>query len=164
MVYVVDSGLVVKISANIAFCLEIRMISIMCKQAFVSLYDIFLPKGVNANPANLKCCVAKGIPIIVMARSRPTTTWLRAIQMPPISSQIMFIMVFKQPLPVGVVSIFFPKGQSATKDSLKIWMPKGIPIMVRHITKPLTRYSKKIKMPPNRSQIIFPITLIAVVC
>ena len=58
---------------------------------------ISLPKGVNARPASLKCCLAKGIPIMVMANSTPKNTWVRHIQNPPIKIHIRFMTVDKQP-------------------------------------------------------------------
>lgn len=61
-------------------------------------YLISLPKGVRAREASFKCCRAKGMPMMVMAKRSPKITWVRAIHIPPIRSQIMFIIVERQPV------------------------------------------------------------------
>lgn len=88
------------------------------------------------------------------------TAWLSAIQIPPISIQIMFINVFRHPVEVGLFSIFFPKGHNATNANLNICKPNGIPIIVIQSKNPLIRYSRKINIPPNSSQIILPSSFI----
>ena len=80
--------------------------------------------------------------------------------MPPKISQMMFIMVDKQPTFDEVSVIFTPKGANPTMANLKHWIPKGMPTIVRHSTNPPKIYCKKIKIPPKITQIILPIKLI----
>ncbi len=56
--------------------------------------------------------------------------------MPPKTSQMIFIMVDKQPILDEVSVIFTPKGANPTIANLKHWMPNGIPTMVKHNTSP----------------------------
>ena len=79
-----------------------------------------LPNGVNASPASLKCCMANGIPIMVIANRTPKTTWVNAIQTPPIKNQITFIILDKQPgLPAeGRISV--PKGHKASNANFRV--------------------------------------------
>lgn len=100
--------------------------------------------------------MANGIPIMVIASKSPIITWLSAIQIPPKINQMIFIKTFRQPFELGLLSIFLPKGQSATNASLNTCKPKGIPIMVMQSTSPPTKYSMKINIPPNSNQIILP--------
>lgn len=55
------------------------------------------PNGVSASDAILKCCPAQGIPMIVIPRRIPKKTWVSIIHIPPIKSQIMFMIVERQP-------------------------------------------------------------------
>lgn len=116
---------------------------------------IVFPKGVNARDASLKCCFAKGIPTMVMPRRIPITMCERLIQTPPIRIQIKFIKVYK-PEDVSWFSIFFPKGHRANSASFKVWMPKGIPIMVIIKMRLAMKYSIAIKSPPKTSHSTFP--------
>ena len=38
------------------------------------IYTISLPKGMSAKMANLKCCIPKGIPTMVMQNNKPIAT------------------------------------------------------------------------------------------
>jgi hypothetical protein len=51
------------------------------------------PKGVNANEANLKCCLAKGIPMMVTKRRIPNRTWVKLIHIPPTRIQMTLKMM-----------------------------------------------------------------------
>ena len=108
----------------------------------------------------MKCCVPKGIPIIVRQKSNPKTKWVSAIQKPPKTSQIIFIIVDRQPVFEDVSVILTPKGASPTNANLKHCKPKGIPIIVKQRIKPPIMYSKNINMPPKTIQIILPIKFI----
>lgn len=66
---------------------------------------ISLPKGVSAKEASLKCCLAKGMPIIVMANKTPNTMCDKLIHMPPIKNHNIFINVDKHPGFPGVILI-----------------------------------------------------------
>lgn len=114
------------------------------------------PNGENARFINLKCCLPKGIPIMVIQNSNPKMRCVRAIQIPPKSSQIMFMMVDKQPVFDAVSVIFTPNGAKPTNANLKHCRPKGMPTIVRHNISPPIMYSKKINMPPKMIQIILP--------
>ena len=48
-------------------------------------------------PAIFMCCLAKGMPMMVMAHRMAKTKWVSAIQMPPNTIQRMFMNVDKQP-------------------------------------------------------------------
>jgi len=119
-----------------------------------------LPKGENARVISLKCCLPKGIPIMVMQNSSPKSRCVRAIQKPPKISQMMFIAIDRQPVFKELFVILTPNGARPTIANLKHWMPKGIPIMVRHRMRPPKIYSKKIKSPPNMIQMRLPIKFI----
>ena len=114
-----------------------------------------LPKGVKANAASLKCCLPNGMPMMVMQRMIPNTRCVTLIQIPPKSIQRMFMMILRHPPACGEVSIRFPKGQRAKKLSFKVWMPKGIPMMVIIIPKLAMTYSTAVMIPPKSNQSIF---------
>jgi hypothetical protein len=115
------------------------------------------PKGVKARFISLKCCLPKGIPIMVMQKRRPKNKWVKAIQKPPKTIQMMFIMVERHPVLEEVSVIFTPNGANPTIANLKHCSPKGMPMMVRQRIKPPIIYSKKINIPPKMIQIILPI-------
>jgi hypothetical protein len=121
------------------------------------------PKGEKARFINLKCCLPKGIPMMVMQNSSPKSKWVKAIHRPPNTSQMMFITVDRQPVFEEVSVILTPKGASPTIANLKHWMPKGMPTMVRHRIKPPMIYSKKMNKPPNMIQMMLPKKFIFVV-
>ena len=118
--------------------------------------EMDFPKGVNARFISLKCCLPKGMPMMVMQNKIPNNRWVRAIQKPPHNSQIIFMMVDKHPVLDDVSVIFTPKGARPTIANLKHWMPKGIPTIVKQRIKPPIIYSKNIKIPPRIIQIILP--------
>lgn len=53
---------------------------------------ISLPKGERAMAASLKCCIPKGMPMIVMQRRRPKKACDNAIARPPSISHNIFII------------------------------------------------------------------------
>lgn len=81
--------------------LRIRFIirNISALYIFIIIYfeTISRPKGVNARESNLKCCLAHGMPIIVIPSKKPKNKCVNTIQIPPIINQIRFIIVDKQP-------------------------------------------------------------------
>ena len=81
---------------------------------------ISLPKGVKAKVANLKCCLAKGIPMMVMPNSNPKAKWVKQIHAPPINIQITFIAVGKQPLAYSATRVSFPKGHNANPANFSV--------------------------------------------
>lgn len=111
---------------------------------------------------SLKCCNPNGIPTIVIQKNKPNRRWVSTIQIPPNTSQIIFITVDKQPTLDEVSVILTPNGAKPTIANLKHWIPNGIPTMVRHKINPPKIYWKKIKIPPKTTQIILPIKLIVI--
>jgi len=99
---------------------------------------IVLPNGSSETSISLKCCRAKGRPMMVIASSRPKTRCARAIHRPPKKSQIMFSTKARHPLPELPFTAMRPKGHSTKWASLKHCSPKGMPTMVRHNTRPPT--------------------------
>ena len=71
------------------------------------------PKGVRAKVANLKCCLANGIPMMVMAKRMPKIRCESAIQIPPINIQIIFIIADRQPELLLESITLLPKGHKA---------------------------------------------------
>jgi hypothetical protein len=119
-------------------------------------YSTRYPNGVSARPASLKCCRANGIPIIVMASKTPNIKCVAAIQIPPIRIQIIFIIVVRQPPFEGLGTTLWLKGHKASRPSLMVCKPNGIPMIVT-INKTLaTKYSIAVIIPPKTSQIRFP--------
>jgi hypothetical protein len=114
------------------------------------------PKGENARFINLKCCLPKGMPTMVIHNSNPKKRWVSAIQKPPNMSQMIFIMVDRQPVLEEVSVILIPKGARPTKANLKHCKPKGMPTIVRHSIIPPKMYSKKMNKPPKIIQMILP--------
>ena len=86
----------------------------------------------------------------------PKNKCVKAIQIPPNKSHIIFITVDRQPVFEEVSEIFTPNGASPTNANLKHWRPNGIPTIVRHNINPPIRYSKKIKIPPKIIHKILP--------
>ena len=78
------------------------------------------PKGVRAKVANLKCCLANGIPMMVMAKRIPKTKWESAIQIPPINIQIIFMIDDKQPELAAESTTLLPKGHNANTANFMV--------------------------------------------
>ena len=98
----------------------------------------------------MKCCLAKGIPIIVIVKTIPNSKWDTDTTIPPVKIQTMLKAVARQPVLPGVLTMFFPKGSRPSSASLNSCMPKGIPTIVAHMTNPPKAYSRKIRNPPPR--------------
>ena len=98
-----------------------------------------LPKGVNAMPANLKCCKPNGMPMIVRQSSVPNIKWV--IQMgKPAMSHKMFMMVLKHPGWPGSKSTLLPNGHNMRMPNLNACSPNGIPMIVMQRTTPAQKY------------------------
>jgi hypothetical protein len=69
--------------------------SIIPRRGFINAYllTISLPKGDKAIAVNLKCCKPNGIPMIVIHKINPNTACVIAIQIPPVSSHIIFMSI-----------------------------------------------------------------------
>lgn len=75
---------------------------------------------------------------------------------PPKISQMIFIMVDRQPIFDEVSVILTPKGAKPTMANLKHCIPNGMPTMVKHKTNPPKIYWKKINIPPKIIQMMLP--------
>lgn len=78
---------------------------------------------------------------------------------PPKISQMIFMMVDKQPIFDEVSVILTPKGAKPTIANLKHCIPNGMPTIVKHKTNPPKIYWKKINIPPKIIQMMLPIKL-----
>lgn len=120
---------------------------------FTYLSIIVAPTGKIANLANLKCCIPKGIPMMVQHKIKPKTTCTTASSKPPKSHQSTFIS--KEPTPPPY-SISLPKGNRLSTANLKHCIPKGMPIIVMHQKIPTKHQHNPANNPPNKNQIILP--------
>ena len=118
------------------------------------------PNGAKDKLISLKCCFAKGRPMMVMASKIPKMRCVSAIQIPPKNIQIMLKTVDKQPLSPGTSRTSRPNGMSVNMPILKHWIPNGIPMIVAQRINPARKYSTATKRPPKISQMIFPIRFI----
>lgn len=75
---------------------------------------------------------------------------------PPINSQITFIIKLMHPELLAAGTTLEPKGHNAMIPNLKDCKPKGIPMIVIINKNPAVKYSKAIIKPPQIIQIIFP--------
>ena len=119
-------------------------------------YSTSWPKGVRASPASLKCCMPKGMPMMVMQKITPKSMCDRNIHIPPIKNQMTFIKKDRQPLLCGISTTLLPNGHSANTPSFKVCNPKGIPIIVMNSPTLEMKYSMAMNSPPKTTQIIFP--------
>lgn len=113
-----------------------------------------LPNGNNAKRISLKCCIPKGIPIMVIQKNIPHAKWVRAIGKPPTNHHITFIMPARHPDGQPSRLTFVPKGHNATMASFIVCRPNGIPIIVIIISKLEIAYSIAIIKPPKTIQIM----------
>ena len=98
---------------------------------------ILFPKGIRDISTILKCCLPKGMPIIVMKRISPKTICVMAIHIPPHKIQIIFNKRYRQPEEdEESLTTSLPKGQSVSAPNLKHCNPNGIPIIVKHNISP----------------------------
>jgi|GEM_PF-2268034 len=139
---------------------NVQLDCVLCNAGFginwIYFVIISLPNGAKANVANLKCCLAKGIPIIVMPSNIPKTICVKQIQIPPNNIQITFIKVDKHPDDLSLTRVSFPNGHKANPANFRVWSPNGMPMIVI-ISKILdTKYSKATINPPKINHIIFP--------
>jgi hypothetical protein len=68
----------------------------------------------------------------------------------------MFIITYKQPDALECTMVSRPKGHNESEAILRVWIPKGIPMMVIISTRLPIKYSIAIIKPPNISHIRFP--------
>jgi len=112
------------------------------------------PKGINASFASLKCCLPKGMPIIVIQNKIPQNKWDNISRNPPQTIQIILRMNRPAPPPYTTC---LPKGHNASPASLKACSPMGMPIIVIQQITPAITQPRAIIKPPNINQIKLPI-------
>ena len=95
-------------------------------------YRIVFPKGIIEISMSLKCCRAKGIPMMVMVNSRPKTTCINAVYNPPLNSHTILKSRERQPVFFELLTTSLPKGNNTSAASLKHCSPQGIPTTVMH--------------------------------
>ena len=119
-------------------------------------YWMLFPKGAKAKAAILKCCMPKGMPMIVIHSKRSNPRCVRQIQKPPTNIQIMFMISDKHPPELPSSTTRLPKGHKASIANFKVWRPKGIPMIVIISIRLDIRYSTLVIIPPKSNHIIFP--------
>lgn len=79
-----------------------------------------------------------------------------AIHKPPQSSQIIFIIIYRQPEALECTTVSRPNGHNDNEAIFNVWIPNGMPTMVSiRIILPI-KYSIAMIMPPKMSQMRFP--------
>jgi hypothetical protein len=114
---------------NELFILAVAVILIISYGIFISLAivlnltdylsTICFPKGISEISINLKCCLAKGMPMMVSKSKIPKAIWPIASHKPPQRIQMIFRRRGRQPLAEEVLTAMRPKGQSTKPASLK---------------------------------------------
>lgn len=94
--------------------------------------------------------------MMVMKKNKPKKACDKAIQIPPINNQIIFMIVARHPVALSVKTDDLPNGHNAREASLSVCKPNGIPMMVIIKSTLEIKYSIAIKIPPNTSQIKLP--------
>lgn len=112
-----------------------------------------VPKGRNAIFANLKNCIPKGIPTIVIHPRIPNKQDITPNSQPIINIQIMFSK--KVPVPLEKVTSL-PKGQNINEANLKHCIPTGMAIIVQQQITPTIPHNTERTNPPNTSHNILP--------
>lgn len=90
-----------------------------------------LPKGASESCAILKCCRAKGIPIIVTNSSMPKNTCVSHAHKPPKTIHMILSGIVIHPDDDAVSLTSAPKGQRHSSPILNVCRAKGMPMMVR---------------------------------
>lgn len=110
----------------------------------------------------MKCCRAKGIPIIEMVKITPQKIWLKQITKPPVSSQRILNSVKRHPDEFSLTLVSRPNGYKANPAIFRVCIPNGIPIIDTISRMLAMKYSRAIKIPPKISQMIFPNRFISI--
>lgn len=114
------------------------------------------PKGVKLRRINLKCCNPKGIKITVTHNTAPSSKCEMAIINPPSNNHKIFKIMYNAVYECFVGIISLPNGATAATAILNVWIPKGIPIIVKQSARELNKYSKKMRKPPKMNHMILP--------
>ena len=119
------------------------------------IHFVVRPKGIKLIFISLQCALAKGIPIMVIAKMQARIRCTTAISHHPQRIQSTEKPIDRQPaLSFAVTSL--PKGASARTPIFISCTPKGMPIIVMHISSPATKYIRATRKPPKINHRIFP--------
>ena len=88
------------------------------------------PKGANDNPAILKCCLANGMPMMVMNSNTPKKRCTKQAHKPPKIIHIRFNGIRIHPTGQSVSFTSAPNGQRHSRPILKVCNATGIPMIV----------------------------------
>lgn len=91
--------------------------------------------------------------MIVQQSKIPVIKYPIASSSPPNIIQKMFSSI---ELVFSPVIMFFPNGKNETEDSLKHWIPTGMPIIVMHQSSPINSHAIPEKNPQTINQMMFP--------
>ena len=86
---------------------------------FYQTSTIALPKGINVSSTSFKCCLPKGMPMMVIKSSTAKTKCIQAVYKPPVTIQIILNKRERQPPEEDAVTTFFPNGNNVNKPILK---------------------------------------------
>ena len=128
------------------------------------LYFTSLPNGKTEANASLKCWTPHGIPTMVQQNIKPKTRWVSAISHQPNSIHSTLNTICRQPASFSVGTKSWPKGHNANTPILNSCTPKGIPIIVMHITTPANQYIIAVNRPPSINQTRLPKNFMIIRC
>ena len=117
-----------------------------------------VPNGKRASFAILKNCFPKGIPTIVTHKMHPIIAFVIASSIPDMHIHRIFKRNETAP-PSSTIS--FPKGFKEIDESLKHWIPTGIPTTVMHHKIPASHHPIALKSPPKIIHKMFQAFLLA---
>ena len=89
-----------------------------------------MPNGAKDNPAILKCCLAKGMPMMVMQSSTPKKRCIKQAHRPPKIIHIRFRGMRMHPMGPSVSFTSAPNGQRHSRPILKVCNATGMPMIV----------------------------------
>ncbi len=119
-----------------------------------------LPNGVNESAAILKCCLANGIPMMVMKSSTPKNMCTSHAHKPPKIIQMILSGNVIHPFGLSPLLTSAPKGHRQSIPILTVCNATGMPTMVQAIAKLPVKYPMAASSPPKSHHNKFPIILI----
>src|SRR5690554_5449193 len=132
-----------------------------------SFVTMVFPIGKIAIPASFKCCIPKGMPMIVIKQSIAEATWPNASHKPAKMNQMILPSSPKPPVPMSFccVSSFllmasFPNGKNEKLPITKQALPQGIPTIVMNAIAPTNHHASPMMTPPKINHSKLPIALI----
>ncbi len=115
------------------------------------------PNGASESPAILKCCFAKGMPIIVTNSNTPKTMCISHAHKPPKTIQRIFSGIRMHPEGLSVSFTSAPKGHRQSKPILNVCKATGMPMMVIAIARLPVKYPMAASRPQKSHHNRFPI-------